>query len=293
MDYAERNRILLDLNVTNHNDTYPLLSAIENDNTEIVKLLMDYAKRYNIKLEIKAKNKFYDYPLLLAIEKNNTKIVKLLFSYAQENGIPLEIEDGYFYKSDKHIESFKYPLLCAIEQNNTQVTRLLINYARKHSILLEMNKIYFNTISVEKVKYPLLCAAQHNNSDIVKLLTDYAYDNNILLELNEKYEIIISELNKKFINDIPVKKEYTPLLYAIENDNIDIVKLLIEYAKNMNTTLKIKIDYIKYVETSEISETLEICWSEKLNYPCCKSSYIYSTDNDGDWGYKDHHWFKI
>jgi len=35
------------------------------------------------------------------------------------------------------------------------------------------------------------------------------------------------------------------------------------------------------------------CWSEKLGYSCCTTCTVYETDNDGSWGYEDHHWCGI
>ena len=44
-------------------------------------------------------------------------------------------------------------------------------------------------------------------------------------------------------------------------------------------------------ETTNTTESAETCWSEKLDYPCCTSTcYVYSTDEDGEWGYEDNHW---
>ncbi|OUM62458.1 Non-catalytic module family DOC2 [Piromyces sp. E2] len=37
----------------------------------------------------------------------------------------------------------------------------------------------------------------------------------------------------------------------------------------------------------------DVCWSEKLGYPCCKSCTVYETDDDGHWGYENHHWCGI
>jgi len=37
-------------------------------------------------------------------------------------------------------------------------------------------------------------------------------------------------------------------------------------------------------------QTDETCWAEKLGYRCCDGCYVYSTDNDGKWGYENGHW---
>eukprot|EP00833_Pecoramyces_ruminatium_P017537 jgi/Orpsp1_1/1191569/evm.model.d7180000087059.1 len=52
---------------------------------------------------------------------------------------------------------------------------------------------------------------------MIKLLMDFSKENNIILEMDQK---------KKNKND-----EY-PVLYTTYNNNIEIVKILIEYAKN-------------------------------------------------------------
>jgi len=37
----------------------------------------------------------------------------------------------------------------------------------------------------------------------------------------------------------------------------------------------------------------ETCWSKKLGYPCCKGCKLYSTDDDGSWGYESNQWCGI
>ena len=58
--------LLLGANTTDHN------------NTEMVKLLIDYANNHNIILEVNEKNINWYSSLVGAIENNNTEIVRLL-----------------------------------------------------------------------------------------------------------------------------------------------------------------------------------------------------------------------
>lgn len=50
--YTKENRNILEINKKDRYGMYPLLSAIERDEIEMVKLLMEYAKENNIILEV-------------------------------------------------------------------------------------------------------------------------------------------------------------------------------------------------------------------------------------------------
>jgi ankyrin repeat protein len=45
IDYANKNKIILNLNEKNENGWYPLLRATDKNNIEMVQLLIDYANK--------------------------------------------------------------------------------------------------------------------------------------------------------------------------------------------------------------------------------------------------------
>ena len=77
-----------------------LNKEIRSDNTQKVKTILDYAIKNKIILELNEKNEDGSYPLLKAINNNNIEIVQLLIDYATENKIILELNekniDGYY-----------------------------------------------------------------------------------------------------------------------------------------------------------------------------------------------------
>jgi len=58
---------------------------------------LEYAIVHNIKLEINKKNKYGWSPLHLLIENNDTEIFKLLIEYANKQNIILEIDENKPY----------------------------------------------------------------------------------------------------------------------------------------------------------------------------------------------------
>eukprot|EP00833_Pecoramyces_ruminatium_P007697 jgi/Orpsp1_1/1181729/evm.model.c7180000078353.1 len=102
------------------------------------------------------------------------------------------------------------------------MVKLLIEYALNHNISLEYDKNDYDI---------------RNNSEIKKLLENY-----------EEHKI--QKKKRK-------KKEYGnyPLLWAISNNNIEIVKLLIEYS--LNHYISLKYDKDKIENNSEIKKLLE------------------------------------
>ncbi|ORX64862.1 hypothetical protein BCR32DRAFT_272937 [Anaeromyces robustus] len=80
----------------NNRGNYPLLQAIHFNNEECVKLLIQYANNNKILLNLNEKNKFGYYPLITAIYNNNINIIKLLMNYADKHEILLNINENNF-----------------------------------------------------------------------------------------------------------------------------------------------------------------------------------------------------
>jgi len=79
-----------------------LHDGIINHNTQNVKKILDYASKNKIILELNEKDIDGWYPLLEVTYYNNTEIVKLLIEYANKNKIILElmkkiIKDGIHF----------------------------------------------------------------------------------------------------------------------------------------------------------------------------------------------------
>ena len=85
---------------------------------------------------------------------------------------------------------------------------MIIAYANQHNIILNIN---------ENGWFPFLSAnaGNINNVNIVKLLIEYVNKNNIILEVNEK-----------------TPNGWSPLNLCIVNNNVEIVKSIIEFEIN-------------------------------------------------------------
>jgi len=59
----------------------------------MVQLLIDYADKNKIILELNEKDNDGDFPLLWACRENNIEIIQLLINYANENNIILELNE--------------------------------------------------------------------------------------------------------------------------------------------------------------------------------------------------------
>ncbi|OUM64905.1 Non-catalytic module family DOC2, partial [Piromyces sp. E2] len=64
--------------------------------------------------------------------------------------------------------------------------------------------------------------------------------------------------------------------------------------ESSSTTTTTAPEETSTVATPTATEAPKECWSEAFGYPCCETScHIYETDEDGEWGYEDHHWCGI
>ncbi|KAG4084454.1 hypothetical protein H8356DRAFT_1352237 [Neocallimastix lanati (nom. inval.)] len=128
-----------------------------------------------------------------------------------------------------------------------EIVKLLIGYSNKNYIVLEINKqdeilkLLFTSLGEIAYYYSLLWAIEKNSFEL-------NYNDNYLLlyavgEIDIEMVKLISEYAKRnnvvlVMNDKD-KWGRNPLLYGIEKNNIEIVKLLINYAIKYKIILKI------------------------------------------------------
>jgi len=204
------NNSYININEITKYGKYPLLDAIEKNDTETVRSIMDYAKKTNTIIELNIKDEYQNSYIFKSFFKGNLDIIKLLFEYAKENNIVLNL-------NEKKYEN--YLILIAMEnKNNIEIVQWLIDYAQKFNIILDLN------VKNYKGESSLLLALESYSKELVlvQLLIDYAQKFNIILELNVKNY-----------------KGDSPLLIALKRNMKKLVQLLIEYAKTNNIVLKI------------------------------------------------------
>ncbi|ORX53697.1 hypothetical protein BCR32DRAFT_288103 [Anaeromyces robustus] len=246
MKYLNQYNISLNLNEKDQNGNYPLLLACQKENIEVVNLLFDYSNKNNIVLEMneKIKRKFSllaclsigcdngDYPLLNAIKnwegdypflcacwgcfKESVKLIRLLMDYADKNNFILRINDKN--------ENGDYPILS-----------ISMSYSDGYYIGNINSKNFYEDNSNETFCYPLLYSIGDNETETVKLIFDHANKNNIILDINNNGTIwyIFININEKG------KDNQSLLLFTINTNNTELVKLLIDYADKMKIILEI------------------------------------------------------
>lgn len=126
-----------------------------------------------------------------------------------------------------------YEMISACESGNTDALYKLIK-----------NKANLNIIY--KNQTPLNVACSNGHYRIVKMLLDHSADpsdiNNLYIAINHQYTAIVSELLKYNIDiNKPLQNTtWTMLHYAIETQNLDIVKILLKNGAHVNTNTNIK-----------------------------------------------------
>jgi len=228
VDLAKENNVALEINEKNSHGDYPVLTMAEYD--QCFSVLVKYAKENNITLIINDKNNDGEYPLLKGIE--NHEFIKLLIEYASETSIPLELNDKN--KNEQNL------LTKVCDISAFESLRLLIEYAQENNILLDINRrdkerrtLVFKIIEYFNERH---CKNKRKREQrkmakvkTVQLLMDYAHNNGITINLSEK------------INPYTVGP-HTIVEYAICHGNVDIFKLLIDYAEKEGMILSLLND---------------------------------------------------
>ncbi len=227
----------VNFNIKNNKSLTPLLYSIEHDMTEMTKFLIDnnadidlsdnqnntalhYAAYYgnfeivNLLIEkganIDAVNTDNSTPLYFATSANKINIAKLLV----EKGAKLIPAGKYHYT----------PLHLALANKNSKIAEILIKNTNDIESLERGDKYNYT---------PLHMAVINGNADIIELLLNKG----ITIDEESKYDdqFILEQLGY-FINFHEQKKlcKKTPLHYAIEKNDINICKLLIDKMKYFN-----------------------------------------------------------
>uniref|UniRef100_UPI0020799703 ankyrin repeat domain-containing protein n=1 Tax=Spiroplasma endosymbiont of Lariophagus distinguendus TaxID=2935082 RepID=UPI0020799703 len=226
-----------------------LIDSISDNNLEIVKIL---ANSVNLNQLIENET-----PLHLAIEKENLEIVKTLLD--NDADVNMQNKDS------------KTPLHLAIEKENLEIVKELLNIKEINIENIETNEIKNQEIKEiiistnrlrggademnldqlhSKYKKDLIDSISDNNLEIVKILAN-SVNLNQLIENETPLHLAIEKENLEIVktlldNDADVnmqnKDSKTPLHLAIEKENLEIVKEL----------LNIKEINIENIETNEI-----------------------------------------
>jgi ankyrin repeat protein len=180
--------------------------------------------------------------------------------------LPNKCGTTYNFIADRYYDLYPFNKLA----NTTLINKIISgNYEEIKSYLTQPDsKLFINTQNVNSLKPPLIYAIENNRLDIVKLLLKEGADINYINKNNKMTSFlyacksghvdIINFLLEKYLPSIDINNTDTynksPLVYASENNRLDIVIILLSYgAKCDNITLE-KI--IKIADTSIIDTLL-------------------------------------
>jgi len=251
LDYAHQHHINLIFNEKDNNfGDYPLLAATYRENMDIIRLLIDYAIHHNIIVELNEKNKDGNNPFLKAVNKNSTEIVKLLIDYSIQQNITLKFDESDFED---------------ISKINTDIIDLLRYYKEKeekkinesHSKPPETPKPPEQPKPSETPKQPEVPKqpeppapsepskpppgeVMRNPDDLLMELFD-----SIIVNDTEKVDRLLDRKRARNGMVIQINRKdsegFTPLYWATKNNNINIIKILMNYADFHHMTLKLNV----------------------------------------------------
>ncbi|KAK8867242.1 hypothetical protein M9Y10_010219 [Tritrichomonas musculus] len=226
--------------------------AVLKRKTEIVEILIDlidpnikFLKRIKYDLEIESLNS-----LFLAVEDGNHTIVNLLLSNPKTDPT-IELINQAVY--GKYIYKECSLLHAASENGNIEIFKTLLALPN-----IDINCIYNDESCSNKT--PLHFALEKNNTLLAKLLLE-----------NEKIDVSIDLREKRPLSDKYDVK--SALFLAVENENVELVKLILTKPNNSFITTFCKNEYIVAAE----KENLEII-KLLLTRPEININYLFSDE---------------
>ncbi|WP_342224629.1 ankyrin repeat domain-containing protein [Spiroplasma endosymbiont of Asaphidion curtum] len=222
----------INVNAMIENVLSPLHYAAENGYLAIVKLLLANGA------DVNAKAKNGATPLHYAAAKGYTEIVKLLLEHGSD--------------INANTSNRRTALHVAAENGHTDVVKLLISKTKEQFNNVD-NVEFKNFINAKDSNglTPLyFCNKLDNNVETVKLLLDNGADVNIIIDNDNNTilhltiwennftfakELLTNQNSKNKINVNAINNyKNTPIMGAIQNNNIEIVKLLLEHGSDIN-----------------------------------------------------------
>lgn len=224
INYCHRNKVYININEKDANGNYPLMKAIDQNNFDIVFSLVNYVYSNNMNINMNIVDIEGNTPLTLAYKKNYIKIFRYLTSY-------LDI-----HQKDSHNNSILY---YAIDKEDTETVKDLINIGMDINI-----KNAFDDAAIDRAIFK-------GNLEIINILLD---NDNLLLNkrnylgktplisiikadnysLEEKERIIDRFIEKGSDVNLEDKDGNSPLVHAIKDNHLSIIKLLIRNGANVN-----------------------------------------------------------
>lgn len=177
--------------------------------------------------------------IMWAIYKSDLKMVKLLVKYGADVK-----KKGIIYIDEKNQQYYGSPLAIAAGNGNLDIVIFLIE---KMGVL--PNDIQIGIDKKEIGRTALHEACTNGHSDIVEYLLEKGADINAQVIVDSKpmtptplicaaksnhFELVKYLLEKKADPDLADEYDFTPLAYAVINNNKNLINLLLSYGANIN-----------------------------------------------------------
>lgn len=253
------------INTRTDDGVTPLMYAVENQHTLVVKILLANGANPNL-------NDFRGTPALIAAVKNgNLEICELLI----RKGADIDKPDALN----------RTPLMYAVALNDFLLTDMLIYYKANVNLTDKEGNTAINI------------AAYHGFTDIVKLLSEHRAtlekpDNKKFTPLhsssqNGHTEVVDYLLKQGASYSLKTKAGYTPLALAVNNNHYPVTSQLIKNGANVNEQVAIAtspLNIAKSKNNDSIADILEANGAEMFRRPAIQ---YYSINFDFSFGADD------
>jgi len=305
---------ITDINAKDRNDNTALLLACKNNHLRVINFLMQHGIEVNTKnkegnnllhlacmngnielinilsnypIDVNSKNKDGDTPLLVAARQDNIDVFTSLISL--NPGIDCLV------RNDKSESAFEI----IINQNKLDKLKILIDFDKERRCLLHSIEDFLNLKYNNQDDHELDLSKRM--IEITKLLFQYlSYDKDYVFKedmlfvyikanLNDEVQYILEHKNECNINSVDPVTGFSCLIIATYNNNINIVKLLLERGVSVNQytpvnhetpliiasangyekVLECILDYTPYIEETNADGKTALILASEYNYIRC------------------------
>jgi len=258
LDDYENAKLIIDkganVNIINSNGDVALSMAFSNRNINIIKLLLDNGANVNQQL-------YYDETVLFeAVDYNEIELIKLLLNYgANVNQQNIDGETVLF-------KTTNIDIIKLFIENGANVNILNVDKQNPLMYIIQKKGLNVNNRMYDIVQLYIDNGININQLDII--------NNNIMLVIFEKDTRVSSKFIKLLINyGINVNQKntfgFTPLVYAIKDDNIDNINILLDAGADVdfyNPPMKTSKNILRITNNEKVYRLLILANSANITH---------------------------